>query len=264
MKMNLLGHWVDSLQSSGRYTFLRKEAVESTGLSSEAARKGLQRLAKRKRIARVKDYFYVIVPTEYLGAGAPPASWFIHPLMEAMGLPYYVGLLTAAALHGASHQQPQEFQVITDRFVRPLRVGRQRIHFVSRRHLEEIWVTEVKTPTGPIRVSTPEATVVDLVRFNKSAGYLDNVATVIGELSSTLDAGALLKAIEAGNELPVIQRLGYVFDVVGARQLADTVAEWIERHHPRPTPLVPGRSISNSTRSTRWNIIENDRIEVEI
>ena len=39
-------------------------------------------------------------------AGAPPASWYIDDFMKAIGAPYYVGVLTAAALHGAAHQQP--------------------------------------------------------------------------------------------------------------------------------------------------------------
>ena len=66
----------------------------------------------------------MIVPLEYLHAGGPPPSLFIDDLMKAMERPYYVGLLSAAALHGASHQQPQEFQVFSDRPIRPIQVGR--------------------------------------------------------------------------------------------------------------------------------------------
>ena len=115
--------WVDSLQARGRYTFLRAEAISGSGLSAEAVKKALQRLARRRRVAKVKSYFYVIVPLEYLHAGGPPPSWFIDDLMRAMERAYYVGLLSAAALHGASHQQPQEFQVFTDRPIRPMQVG---------------------------------------------------------------------------------------------------------------------------------------------
>ena len=71
-----------------------------------------------------EEYFYVIVPLEYRAVGAPPVSWFIHDLMKAMELPYYVSLLSAAALHGASHQQPQTFQVMTDRSLRSVLAGR--------------------------------------------------------------------------------------------------------------------------------------------
>lgn len=264
MKTNVMGEWVDGLQASGRYTFLRKQAVESTGLSVLAARKALLRLDKRKRIAKVKDYFYVIVPTEYRNAGSPPATWFIHDLMAAMGHSYYAGLLTAASLHGASHQQPQEFQVVTAAPVRPVQVARQRLRFFVSTHIERTPVTLMKTPTGQIRVSTVEATVVDLVRFHKAAGHLGNVATVITELADQLQPEALLKTAKVVGELAVIQRLGYILDLVGAAGKTEPLAAWVQQHHWRATPLVAGRTVADASRNSRWNIMENEKLEVEV
>jgi hypothetical protein len=59
-----LEKWVDDLQSRGRYSFLRGEAVSGSGLSAEAVKKALQRLARRLRVVKVKDYFFVMVPLE--------------------------------------------------------------------------------------------------------------------------------------------------------------------------------------------------------
>jgi predicted transcriptional regulator of viral defense system len=264
VKINVLSEWVESLQASGRYTFLRKQAAESTGLSVLAARKALLRLDKRKRVAKVKDYFYVIVPTEYRNAGSPPASWFIHDLMAAMGRLYYVGLLTAASLHGASHQQPQEFQVVTASPVRPVQVAGQRLHFLVNTHIERTPVTLMKTPTGQIRVSTVEATVVDLVRFHKAAGYLGNVATVIAELADQLQPDALLRAAKVVGELAVIQRLGYILDLVGAAGKAEPLAAWVHQQDWRATPLAAGRAVADASRNSRWNVIENEKIEAEV
>lgn len=42
-----LEDWVDGWQSQGRYTFLRAEAVAGSGLSPEAVKKALKRLARR-------------------------------------------------------------------------------------------------------------------------------------------------------------------------------------------------------------------------
>ncbi|HAR49066.1 MAG TPA: hypothetical protein DCR81_02985 [Smithella sp.] len=33
--------------------------------------------------------------------------------MAYLAQPYYVGLLSAASLHGSAHQQPQQFHVVT-------------------------------------------------------------------------------------------------------------------------------------------------------
>ena len=40
-----LEHWIDRLQTEGRYTFPRHEAIPYSGLSAEAVKKALHRLA---------------------------------------------------------------------------------------------------------------------------------------------------------------------------------------------------------------------------
>jgi predicted transcriptional regulator of viral defense system len=263
MNVNALGDWVDGLQASGRYSFLRQEAIDASGISAEAVKKTLQRLAKRKRIAKVNDSFYVVVPTEYMNAGSPPASWFIHHLMETMKQPYYVALLSAASLHGASHHQPQEFQVITNKSVRPLRIARQRIHFFTKRSVDQTPVIDMKTPTGMIHVSTPEATVLDVVRFSKAAGQLGNVATVVSELAEKLKPEALLEAAEKQGEIPTVQRLGYLLELSGAEAIASPLAEWLIRQRPRSVRLRADRPIEGAARHPKWNIFVNETIEVE-
>jgi len=255
--------WVDSMQARGRYTFLRSEAISGSGLSAEAVKKALQRLARRRRVAKVKNYFYVIVPLEYLHAGAPPPSWFIDDLMKAMERPYYVGLLSAAGIHGASHQQPQEFQVLTDRPIRPLEIGRARIRFFVSKRSTDTAVQNVKTPTGAMRVSTPEATAVDLVRFARVAGHLDNVATVLVELVPLLDPKKLLNAVRASGDLPNAQRLGYVLERVRGRPQAKALREWLERQSLRVVPLRPGRTATDATEDRRWHVSIAEPIEIE-
>ena len=54
------------------------------------------------------------IPAEYRSWRAVPASHFIDPMMRHLDHGYYVGYLSAAEVHGAAHQRPQVFQVITD------------------------------------------------------------------------------------------------------------------------------------------------------
>ncbi|MBS0207967.1 MAG: type IV toxin-antitoxin system AbiEi family antitoxin [Planctomycetes bacterium] len=258
-----LENWVDAQQARGKYAFLRKEALAESGLSPEATKKALQRLAARGRIAQAKEYFFVVVPLEYATAGGPPASWFIHPLMAAMGRPYYVGLLTAAGLHGASHHQPQESQVITDRPIRPITVGRSHIRFFKSRFVEEVATTNVKTPTGSMRVSTPEATAVDLVRFAKVAGQLDNVATVIAELAGKIDPKRLVAAAKVVGDVPNAQRLGYIFDRVHARRLAGTLKSWVDDQSPKPVQLRSNRRGKEGQEDRRWHVLVDQPLDIE-
>jgi predicted transcriptional regulator of viral defense system len=263
MAAKTVQEWVDSLQASGRYTFLRSEAVRETGGRPGSVRKALHRLAQRGRIAKVKDYFFVIVPLEYHNAGAPPASWFVHDLMAAMEKPYYVALLSAAGLHGASHQQPQELHVMTNRSLRPVRAGRVRIRFFTNKRIDRVPVVNMKTPTGTMRVSAAEATAVDLVRYPRAAGQLGNVATVLSQLLPALDGRHLAAAAAEADDVPAIQRLGYLLDQLGARQIAAPLAKQVKELRPKPVLLRPGRPSNNGKANARWQVIVNETIEIE-
>jgi predicted transcriptional regulator of viral defense system len=257
-----LDDWIDSVHSQGRYVFTASEAATSSGLTKESARKALIRLSKRGRIIQLKEYFYVIVPLEYRAAGAPPATWYVRDLMAAMKQPYYVALLSAAAMHGSSHQQPQQFQVMTDRPIRPIRAGRAQLHFYTTKHLSAAASIEIKTPTGPVRVSMPETTAIDLVRFAKAAGHLDHVASVIRELAPAMDAKRLLAAVKAVGDVPNAQRLGYILDQLRLKPLAAPLHVWVEKRIERWQPLRPGRQSDGASENRRWRLLVNKPLEI--
>ncbi len=63
---------VDDLQASGRLTFTREEAMLALGVSSNALKQSVLRLAARRRVVSVRRGFYVIVPLEHREVGIPP------------------------------------------------------------------------------------------------------------------------------------------------------------------------------------------------
>jgi predicted transcriptional regulator of viral defense system len=257
----MLKSWIDDQQASGRYFFERSAAIHGSGLTPHAVTYALRQSVREGRIVQLKEYAYVIVPLEYRAAGAPPASWFIHDLMASMKLPYYVGLLSAAALHGASQQQPQVFQVLTDRTVRPIPVGRTKIQFFASKYVTLASVQEMKTPTGMMRVSTPETTVVDLMRFVKVAGHIDHVAVLIKELAPLLDPKRLITAVRTVDDIPNAQRLGYILDRFRQRSLSDMLHAWIGPRIQRAQLLRSGRSAEGATQNRRWKLLINSQLE---
>ena len=130
-------------------------------------------------------------------------------------------------------------------------------------HLNLTPVVDVQTETGSMRISTPEATAFDLVRFPAAAGHLNNVATVLGELVEVLNDEILVKQAETVR-LPDVQRLGYLLDRVGARKLADPLAEWISLRPRRAVLLRPGGSPDTSDLNRRWYILPNEVVEVDL
>ncbi len=57
-----LGAWVDSHQAQGLYWFTRTEALRELHTSEAALKQAAARLIKKRRIARIRNGFYVIVP----------------------------------------------------------------------------------------------------------------------------------------------------------------------------------------------------------
>jgi predicted transcriptional regulator of viral defense system len=255
--------FVDDLQAHGRYTFTRAEAAGTEERSRVALEAALRRLKQKGRIVSPRRGFYVVVPTEYREAGCPPVSWFIGDLMRFLGQPYYVGLLTAAAIHGAAHQQPMVFQVMTDRPTRPVSAGRARIEYHMSRYLESTPAVEAQTDTGSMRVSTPEATAFDLVRFAPAAGHLSNVATVLVELAEELDSGALA-ALAASRAVPDAQRLGYLLDFIGEDDLANSLLDALAGRRRRTILLMPGQASRDEPAHPLWRVVPNERVEVDL
>jgi predicted transcriptional regulator of viral defense system len=262
-KHESLANFVDRLQSEGRYTFTCDEAMNVLHVSRVSLKKSILRLVQKKRLVVPKRGFYVIIPLEYRAAEAPPPSWFVDDLMHYLNKPYYVGGLSAAAIHGASHQQPQEFQIVTPLALRPIIAGRMRFKFFGKTYHAQTPIIEIKTETGKMRVSTPEATALDLLRYVSSAGGLSNVVTVLAELSERIDPKQLADVAAIDEEFSYAQRLGFLLDLVGAEQSATHLIKFIEKKSPRNTPLQPGRPIKGCSVDRRWHVVINEQLEMD-
>jgi predicted transcriptional regulator of viral defense system len=211
-----LAHFVTTLQSEGRISFTRAEAIAALRITEAAFLKAAGRLQHLRILLNPRHGFYVAVPPQYLSWEAPPPTWYIDAFMRHEGRPYYVGLLKAAELHGATHQAVMEFQVVTDRQLPKIRAGRSWITFHFRKDMEAVraGIVERKTDTGSMKVSSPELTALDLLRYIHVAGGLDAVATILTDLGTNVD-GAKLADLAAHFERATIQRLGYLLDRLG-------------------------------------------------
>ena len=258
-----LPNLIDDLQASGRYTLSLGEVLERLGVSEIAAANAIRRLREKGRLVSPRRGFYVIVPIEYRSAGSPPPSWFIDELMRFTGQPYYVGLLSAAALHGASHQQAMAFQVVTDRPTRSAMAGRVRVEFHTSRLVERAPITQIQTETGSMRVSTPELTALDVVRFVDACGGWDNVATVLTEMGASLEGGRLAGVAE-GAKAPDLQRLGYLLDRAGHGRAADSLLRVLSSHRWRPVLLSPGYPAGEAVPVAPWRVVDNVGLDADL
>jgi predicted transcriptional regulator of viral defense system len=256
------GAFIEDLLACGRRTFTRKEAGAALGSSPEATYLALHRLARRGRVAMPRRGFYLIVEPQHRAVGAPPPASWIGDLMRFLEARYYVGLLSAAALHGAAHQQPQELQVVAGKVLRPVVVGRARIRFFFRGDMRAAATQETKTAGGTLRVSTPETTAYDLVRY-RDAASIDHVATVISELAERMGAERLGAVVRRHREVPVVQRLGYLLDHAGRSDLAAPLERFARSARLKTVPLEPGSAERVLRRDGKWRVDVNAVVEVE-
>jgi predicted transcriptional regulator of viral defense system len=263
-KQESLSEYVDRLQSKGKYWFTKEEARKVSGDKDSTLKTSLWRLEKKHRIARVRRGFYVVIPLEYSAQGIIPPDWFINDLMKFFDKPYYVGLLSAAAIHGAAHQQPQEFQVIVPKETRKIRLGKLQIRFFRKSGTDRAAVEQTKTTTGYMKVASPAVTALDLVTYSKQAGGLDRVATVIDELKERLDPKALLTAAQNENSFASIQRLGWLLEKLGAREKAIPLQQYLKRKNPWYVRLDSEQPKGGFPRDSRWRVIVNTEVESEI
>ena len=208
---------------------------------------------------------YVLIPPEFRSWGAVPASHFIDPMMRFLGHDYYVGYLSAAEVHGAAHQRPQVFQVVTSARLRDRSFGRVHIEFTTSSDTGRRPTEKKNTPTGTMQVSTPEVTTLDLVASPGHGAGLSKVATVISELlkNDTVDVSTL---VEVSEEYPVAvrQRTGWMWTRRRATRpcdrlvLARRAVAGAER-----TRLLPSAGRSGPT-DHRWNVIVNTDVEPDL
>jgi predicted transcriptional regulator of viral defense system len=255
--------YIEQLAARGRYHFTSRQAREALQVSANAANKALKRLADQGALASPEREFYVIVPPEYRALGCLPAEQFIPALLERKRLPYYAGLLSAAQYYGAAHHRPQQFQVFVAKNRRPIECGKVRVAFVARKRIGDVPTKEFNTARGTIRVSTPEATAIDLAGYPQHAGGLSQAATVLAELSEAV-APELLPQAAKSAPLPWAQRLGYLLELVEAGDAASMLASYVSDHVKEYTQLVPGSKDGDGERNARWKIIVNASVEPDL
>lgn len=256
-------NWIESLPADGRYTFTREDAEEASGASFVAVQSALRRLKQKGHVVSPRRGFYVIVPPEHREAGSPPASWFIEDLMRFCACDYYVGLLSAASLHGAAHQKPMVFQVLTDKLSTTMKIGRITIQTRRSRAVGRSPIQRVQTETGTMAVSTSEATALDLVRFPRASGSWNNIATVLVELNERMDPDRLVEAAKLGR-LSDAQRLGYLLDLLHEARLAEPLADWLAAQRTTIVALRTDKPFDGCETDTRWRVIPNEDVEPDL
>jgi predicted transcriptional regulator of viral defense system len=257
--------YIDRLIAYGRCCFTLNEASVELRKKKQAVVLSIRRLREKGYLASPARGFYVIVSPEFRSYGCLPAEFFIPYLMEHWQCRYYAGLLTAAMYHGASHQQPQVFQVFIEGSKRGIQCGKVRVQFISKANIATVPVQTIPTSKSILTISTSEATAMDLLCYSIQSGGLNRIATVLDELRHHMSAAKLKELAVKQPEIAWKQRLGFLLDKLGSVDLATALKESLSQvTRVDYIQLMPGLQDRMATKNTKWKIIENTDYESDL
>lgn len=243
--------FVDGLWARHRNTFTRAELESVLGRSHMGVYQAVRRLERQGRVATPRSGFYVVLDPPHV---APPPERWIDALMAFHAVPYYVGLLSAAWLHDATDFPPLELQVVAGRSLRPVELGP--VRFSYRKKMRFAKVEEREAHCRPFRISTPELTAVDLVRYHVPVAQ---AAAAIARLADRMEGDRLYESLKDSGSLPDVQRLGYHLDATGHERLTARMA-WCVSQAGTTVPLVVGAPTVGAERDPRWRVLVNSSV----
>lgn len=247
----------------GRSAFTVGEMAELLQVPADQVRRRLHAPAQRNEWIMPVRGLWVAVPPEYRTWGAPPGLEIIDAMMGHLGVDYYVGWLSAAALHGAAHQAPQVFQAAVTRHVRDRTVGRTRFEF-AQRDVEQIPRDQFPTRSGTAQVSTVAATALDIAADVRRAGGIDNAATVICELAE-LDQFRAQDVVQLADLYPAaaLRRIGYLLERFGDFEDLEPIRRTAQAAGTTPSRLDPLGQASGTVDDV-WLVYVNREVEPDL
>ena len=264
---NYIDRFISENQANGKLSFSLREVQKKFDTHSfDAIKLSLNRYSRNNRIQSVFKGFYVIIPPKYSQQRILPPELFIDALMKYLERPYYVGLLTAAAYHGASHQKAQEqFVFINKPPIRSTNVKGLKINYIVKSIMPSFGLEKKKTDAGYLNISSPELTAFDLVEFQNRIGGLNRASTVLYELSESMNPDRLEKVLIEKVPFSVLQRLGYILDVViDKKNLSNVIKEYLSDKKLFRVPLKANLKKAGYPVHKEWKIIENFKVEMDI
>ena len=205
----------------------------------------------------------MVVPVQYQLKGVVPPVYYIDWLMRYVGKPYYLSLLSAAAMHGASHQAVMITQVTTVAPRIKYSSKNPGLNWNYRKQIPEELLMTKNTEAGVVHFSNPELTAVDLVQFADHVGGYQRASTVLAELVEAMDMEKMADVVPY-TTIATVQRLGYLLEfVLEEQEMADALFLILKQQGKwNSISLRNDRPKMEMAQSNRWHV--NGNVEIEI
>ncbi len=244
----------------GRTLVTVSDAAGALGVDRPEAAGRLARWAKQGWLRRVRRDLYIPVPVD----AVDPDSWSADPLMlaDAVWGPCYVTGWTSAN-HWALTEQT--FRTTVIRTSGTVRASEQQLldHDYLLAHVAEDdlrWGMAVEWRDGRrIAIADRARTIVDVLDSPRLGGGIRLVAEFLGAYLEDQDPFALIDYADRMGNGTVFKRLGLLAEHLGGHEgLIAECATRLSQGYPLLDPTQP----PGGSRSTRWRIVQNVRLQL--
>jgi predicted transcriptional regulator of viral defense system len=261
-----ISEYIRSLQSYEVYGFSYDDVLKNCIAPEITLRKELQRLIKKNLIQNLRKGFYVIIPAKYQNVSKIPIQLYVETLFSSIQKDYYLGLYSAAALHGASHQQIQKDYIIhKPSAMRDIDKGNFSIKFFQTTNWPKKNIVQKKSDAGLFNVSSPALTLADFLHFQNKLGGINRMLAIIEELSETIHLNDIIELISWYPHVNTFQRMGFLLEQF---EVDDKILNAIQKHLDTQKVysmlLSPIKNEKAGSANNRWKIDINITLENDL
>lgn len=226
-----------SFREQGRDVVEAHDIIELLD-SEQTGRKVIRNLVRKGWLTRLTSGRYMLLPpergAESIGENNPLA------VASAVVEESYVGWWSAAAFHGFTTQQPATVFVAVRRQIKPRTVEDAEIRFVTIPERKFFGFKNYSVYGRSTRISDPEKTVIDCVDRPDLSGGPAELTRIVHAALAEVDPEKLAATARQMNSVSMLQRLGYLTDLVG-RPLPDELRTRLRAAIPKSARSTFGR-----------------------
>ncbi len=248
------------------YAFSWDDLAGSSNKSKIALKRELSRLVERQEIINLRKGFYIIIPPRYSIQKHLPIQLYIEKLFKHLTRKYYLGLLSAAKFHGASHQQIQRDYIITS--IPPILDIKKKsidIRFFTTSKWPIKNILDQKSDAGYFKISSPALTAVDLIHYQSKIGGLNRILANIEEITEEIDYNDLNNLLGWYPHKSTLQRFGFILDELQTgKHLSEQLLEYLSSQKYYPVLLSPRSGQKPGAVKNPWKVDVNVKLESDI
>jgi predicted transcriptional regulator of viral defense system len=258
--------YIKQLQSFEEYSFSIDEVTAKASKDVIAVKRELARLTEKKEILNLRKGFYLIIPPRYASSEKLPIQLYSKKLFKYLDRKYYVGLHSAAKMHGAGHQQPQrDYLIIETPKLNTITKKSFDLQFFTTAQWPKNNIETKKSDAGAYHISSPALTFIDLIHHHSKIGGLNRMLASLEELTEEMNEIDMGQLTTWYNHKSTLQRAGFLLDeLIGTTPFTEIIYEKLKQQPFYPVLLSPKKTQKPGSANNRWKIDVNLKLESDL